>query len=865
MCILRHLRRLALPLLSAVRIPLLIALLAAGAARAQDAPELLLEVRIERHLLSDAINAYQQDGDVLLPLGEMARLLTIAIRANPAEGQASGYILDEQRGFRLDLGERVVVRNGERQPFDPRLVRRHADDIYVASALLARWLPVDFEIDMASLLLKVRPREKLPLQARLERQGKSLARPGAAGDPAYTRVATPYRLARMPFADQTVGVDLRRGAVDSARTVSYTAYLTGDLLGAEAALYINSARAARGPAARLTLGRQDPDAMLLGPLRARTVQVGSVPGAGVPHIALGSANGNGFLVSNRALGLPDRFDRHNLQGDLPPGWDVELYFNGALIGFQQARADGRYSFDDQPLIYGANQFRLVFHGPLGQVRIERHTFLLEQSMLAPGQFDYSVSAQRDDQGRERSAALFDWGVGRRLTASAALMRMPLHGQARNYASLALQGYFDNLILTAAAVRADDGGRLAQLGVKSRIGALAVSASRAVAHDFVSDFYLPAGDPVRLRDELRVDGMLGPLPVSLQARRDRLASNLENLELNARISAYRSGTAVSHALRWQSLGGVRHADGQLAASRRVAGIGVSGQLQYSIEPQARLATLALSADKHLAGGYLLGAGLTRTFVDPHCRFSASLKKSLGRFGMGLHGWYAQGGGYGGGLQLFMALGRDPRSAHWMRDAAPMAGSGSASPRVFLDTNRNGVMDGADTPIAGAGFLVNGASQLARTGADGVAWLGRLVPSQHADIALDPATLEDPQWQPAAKGMRIVPRPGTVAELEFAVALTGEIDGTAYLLEKGVQRPAADFEIELVDAAQAVVAHGRSGADGYFILSGIAPGSYQLRIAPAQLKRLGLQAPAARALLVDQEANFINGQDFVVTRQ
>ena len=667
----------------------------------------------------------------------------------------------------------------------------------------------------------------------------------------------------MPFADQTIGVDWRRSPGQGARSVGYTAYATSDLLGAEAALYINSGEDVRGPAARLTLGRHDPDATLLGPFKARTVQVGSVAGAGVPNIAHGSALGNGVLVSNRALGLPARFDRHNLQGDLPPGWDVELYFNEALIGFQQSRADGRYSFNDQPLIYGANVFRLVFHGPLGQVRVERHTFLLEQSMLARGQFDYSVSILRDDEGRERSAVLLDWGVGRRLTASAALLRLPVHGKDRNYAGAGLQAYLDNLIVSAAAARAGDGGRLAQVGIKTRVGTLAIGASRALTRNFVSDFYSPSLDPVTLRDELRVDGLLGPLPVVLQARREQLASGRDSLELSARVSAYRSGTAYSHALRWQSVAGARHADGQLQASRRMAGIGLSGQLHYPIEPRAALSTLALSADKHLADGYLVSGAVTRTFIDPHYRFSASLSKSMGRFGMGLNGWYSNRGEFGAGLQLFMALGQEPRSARWMTDAAPMAAAGSASLRVFLDQNRNGVMDGQDTPIPGAGFLINGATQLARTGADGVAWIARLAPNQHADIALDPATLEDPQWQPLVKGMRIVPRAGSAAELDFGVGITGEIEGTAWLMEKGVKRAAGEFELELVDAAQAVVAQTVSGGDGYFILSGVAPGAYRLRIAPAQLQRLGLRAPPLRNIKVDANANLVSGQDVVVT--
>lgn len=814
-------------------------------------PELLLEVRLGRHQLSEGIAAYQQGSDTLLPLGEMARLLTIAIRTDPAAGQASGYILDEQRGFRLDVAAGVAVLGERRIAFDPAGVRLLADDIYVPARLLAQWLPADFTLDMASLALMVAPRETLPLQARLERLGKDAPRTGAAANPGYARAAIPYRLLGMPFADQTLGVDLRRDRAARSTTHSYTAYLTGDLLGAEAALYLNTAGRLKGPAARLTLGRHDPGAGLLGPLHARSVQAGSIAQPGVANISLSSAGENGLLVSNRPLGQPMRSDRHTLQGDLPPGWDVELYFNGALAGLRQARADGRYSFDDQPLIYGPNEFRLVFHGPLGQVRIERHTFLIEQSMLAAGELRYSVAA-----ARERSTAQFEWGLHKQLSASAALVRLP----GRDYAELGLQAYMDSVIASATAVRADDGGTLSQLGVRTHIGPVSLSASRAFAQSFTSDFF---GPEVSTRDELRADAVLAAFPLSLQARRDRLVTGEHNLELAGRVSAYRFGTALSNSLRWVSLSGRTQADGALQLSRRVAGIGIGGQLQYMLRPQRALSAVALSADRHMGTGYLASAGLERTFQDPHTRLTLGLNKNLGSFGLGVSGYYTSRGDYGARVQLFLASGRDRRGAGWMTDAAPMAASGAASLRVFVDHNRNGVMDHGDEPVPGAGFVVNGASQLARTGSEGVAWIGRLAPSQFADIGIDAATLEDPQWLASRKGVRIVPRAGTVAELDFPVVVTGEVDGTAYLLRNGVKRPAGDLEIELADGVGKVAGAAVTTSDGYFVVAGVTPGEYVLRIAPAQLERLGLRGAAVHRVVMKEDCAFVSGKDFVVT--
>jgi hypothetical protein len=631
------------------------------------------------------------------------------------------------------------------------------------------------------------------------------------------------------------------------------------LLGAEAALYINTGEQTRGPAARLTLARHDPDARLLGAMRARSVMAGSIAAPGVSHIALGSALGNGVLVSNRALGQTMQAERHQLQGDLPPGWDVELYFNEALIGVQQSRPDGRYSFDDLALIYGANDFRLVFHGPLGQLRVERHSLLLEQPMLAPGQVAYTLAAQRDEDGHTRSVAQFEWGLGRRLSGSAAVVSMAAGAATRRYASAGLQAWLDALMLHANVVRSEAGGALTQFGLRTRVGGIAVNASHAWADDFVSDFY-QGGDPVRMRSEVRVDGQ----HATLLLRRDRLASGADQIDATARVSAYRAGMALSHVLHWQALARKEQADGSLQLSRRVAGLGISGQLAYAIVPNTRLATLALSADRHLGDGYVVSAGIDRAFAGRHTRLNAAISKSLGSFGFGVSASYARGGDYGIGAQLFFSAGREPRGARWVTDAAPMAASGSVSLRAFLDRNRNGQMDGEDTPIAGAGFVVNGSSHLARTGDDGVAWIGRLAPGQPTGIALDAATLEDPQWQALQRGVQIVPRAGKVGQLDYAVGIAGEIDGTAYLVKDGVARPAGDLTVELMEGEKRV-ASATSGADGYYIVPGVAPGAYTLRIEPAQLARLHLAAPAPRRVLVDAAGNFVNGQDFTVTAQ
>ncbi len=841
----------------------------AAPVQANEANLVLLEVRLGSQVLSDAVTAYEIGRDVYLPLGDMARLLTLAIRVTPGEGRASGYILAEQRNFSLDVQGQALDIAGRREAFDPAQVRLEGGEIYVASRLLARWLPVDLDVDMSSLALKVRPREQLPLQARLARRerGSLPGTPGGYIDPGYPRLATPYRLADVPFIDQTLGFAFDKRGGRRQGDAFYTGYLTTDLLGMEAALYASRNRLDPSSGVRLTLGRNDPDGGLLGPLGARSALFGSVPVPGVANVSMSSATGNGIALSNRPLDQPTSFDRHTLQGDLPPGWDVELYYNEALVGVRQSRADGKYSFPDQPLVYGPNEFRLVFHGPLGQSRVERQSFLLEQSALRRGALFYDLAAHRDQAGRKRALAQFEWGMSEHLNVTAGWQRVPLYGAARRYANLGLRGYYQSLILTADALKADDGGRLAQLGLKTRIGNAALTASRARLDGFTSEFFAPTSDPVRTRDELRAEGVLALgeanfLPLSLQLRRDVLLSGVENREAQGRLSAYRDGTALSNSLRWQSLGGARRSDGMLQVSRRVAGIGLTGQLQYTLAPETSLGSAAVSADWYLLDGYLFNLGLARMFQDREVRATGSLNQSLGSFGFGVSGFYSTRHAYGVGLQLFMAMGLEPRSRRLLTEAQPMANMGAASLRVFLDKNLNGEMDAGEEGVQGAGFTVNGAHYGVRTDAGGVAWLGRLPPSQHTDIGIDLNTLEDPQWQPRVKGVRIVPRPGKVSQVDFAVGITGEVDGTTYLFAKGARRPVGDLQLELVDAARKVVATVASAADGYYVVTGIFPGEYFLRVEPGQLKRLGLQDTGMHIITIGRDGTVLNGRDLDV---
>ena len=143
------------------------------AARVQAGSEanlLVLEVDLDGHVLSDSLGAYQEGAHILLPLGELSRLLTLAINVHPVQGRASGFVIREDHEFSLDVNASSAHVNGHETNFEPRLASVIGDDIYVSSQLLSRWLPLDLKVDLSRLQLRVKPRERLPLQERLDRE-----------------------------------------------------------------------------------------------------------------------------------------------------------------------------------------------------------------------------------------------------------------------------------------------------------------------------------------------------------------------------------------------------------------------------------------------------------------------------------------------------------------------------------------------------------------------------------------------------------------------------------------------------------------------------------------------------------------------
>ena len=590
----------------------------------------------------------------------------------------------------------------------------------------------------------------------------------------------------------------------------------------EAAAYVATTPGEKDPVARLTLARHDPDAGLLGFAHARTAAIGSVPVAGVSNITESSPLGAGLHVSNYPLTRPERFDTQSISGPLPPGWDVELYHNDVLVGWRQADPSGIYDFAELALQFGRNDFKLVFRGPQGQFREETQHFQVGDTLTPSGAFYYRIAAHPWESAGVTALTQFDWGLSRQLSVAGGLTW--LSDAAQPYASAGVRGIVAGMFISADAARSPAGDWLGNVGLRARFGALGVTLSHTQVNDFTSDVFR-AGTGVRTRSEVRLDGALRLLgrrfPADLTLRRDHRAGG-DTQQLSTRIGAQFGGVALSNQFNWGMSEPGNDINGTLLLTRRFDRIGMRAQVTYDAHVHGLLDSVAVTLEQRAANGWLWSADLDHSVTRHETLLSVGANRAFEAFALGARGGWSSSDEAFFALNLFMSVGREPRSGAWHVDAAPTAGSGAVSARAFLDSNLNGVRDAAEPLLPGVAFQINGGRQQARTGDDGVAVLGRLPTSQVARVGIEPGSLEDPYWLPRPAGVRVVPRPGKVLVVDFPVIPTTEIDGTLYVVDATRRRqPLAGRRVALRGADGAVVATTESTGDGFYVMANVPP--------------------------------------------
>lgn len=828
--------------------------------------EQYLELMVNGQPLGKEITLISKGERHYLPFIALGRAIDLGLEQAGPECVA-GFVFEEDRRFALDPRHRVLERPGSgRQTLGDGEVFSRDGEVYVSPDLAENLLAIRISTDPYRATVDLLSDRPLPFELKRERERRAAGLASRSDPPPDVTIGSPYSWFDWPFVDIALNA---AGVKGGKPRYDYSVRAAGDLLMMTGTAYVAGSTDGGTPAVRLGLERKDPDGRLLGPLGATSVELGQVDTPAIPLVS-GPVATLGFGAHNHPLFQPDHVDRHTFEGQAPAGWDVELYSGEILAGYQEVGPDGRYRFADVPVHLGFNDFRLEFYGPNGQRRTRAQPLYVGEGMVPTGKVRYRTVGGASGGLREPRPSGFcslDLGLDRHLTANLSIGRLANGRSERDFGAIGLRTFWDRVAAYGDAVLSHR-GTAGQLGMLSRLGPATVQVRHLMNRNLGSDLLPDAADPLTSRTSLDLATMvtasdsLGALGISVGAAREVRASRSEAIRVLSRVGVMLAGTNISHDLSWNAPPNGITIEGSLSVGRRFGPASVRSDLAYGPKGLTHVTT---SAHFPIARDFRLGGSSTYLVPESIGKVSVDLSWLLPSVSAAMRIAFSTRNELEVAAGLSFGLMRDPRSEWWVAQPRPLSGTGAALVRV-TGAPATGVASGAEPDPRQVSEVAIDAGSVATDFTDhsGAALLTGLPAYQPVSITLRPDSLPE-GVVPRFSSIGAFTRPGKVVDVEIPLQVSGEITGTAYLEKPSGRVPVGDLEIEVVDDAGQVRYRTQSDFDGFYAVSGIAPGHYRVRVGRRQARDLGLEAGPSRKFRVDMALTSHEGLDLVCRLQ
>ena len=657
------------------------------------------------------------------------------------------------------------------------------------------------------------------------------------------QVRVPYRLWRAPALDFVVSGGITYRATDGVKVDrQVSVYAAGEIARLSYDAQITTTAQGKPDLLRVRAFRSDPDGQLLGPLKATHVGLGDVEGFD-SRLTGSVAAGRGAVLTNRPLTARTAFDRTRIEGDLPTGWEAELYRNGELLGFAKAGSSQRYVFDDVQLIYGENRIRVVLYGPQGQVKERDEVLNVGQDNVPTGKTWYWVGANqpgRDlvslekptdaiSQPKAQAAISLEHGLDSRTTVGVLAREMLIDDKHLTFVEGTVRRSIASAAVEVSAARESNGGTAAHAQILGKIHGVYVNVEALIANDF----HLRGADPQTLKEgRLSLDApvKIGKtvIPLHGEAHLVDRAGGSRTLEAAARLSANIDQFNLGAELRYHRdyLPSGPDPPGQikveLLGSGHVGRVRIRGQTDFDLAPTARFRSAELSAYWLASERSDWEAGLAYDELEHRARARLTHILRLDSFALSLTGEAASDGSLAAGFNLNFSL--DARHGITL-SRRPLAEGGMVHATVFRDLNDNGAYDSGE-PLEKGALITTGSRQAERkTDAKGSVTVGGLTPYLPIPVGIDATSLDDPMLTPKTALQVVVPRPGIPADVQIALVGGGDVEGS---LMKSGELGFEGVDLELIDSTGKVAATARTDFDGFFLFDRVAYGHYSLRV-------------------------------------
>lgn len=804
--------------------------------------ERLMRIRlVSGHQLSELMILYETQDTWFFPLGEFTESLGFPIVVSEDLGIAEGKFLSREADFRLDLQKCTVKSDGYSADFSGAnegcpLAIKHEGALYVSQESVEQWFPMVLVIDSLGSEVTVDPSEPLPLMEKIERMKrakkvKSSSSSIRRGNDDYHLVEGGDAFISAPFFRQEFGYQLDGNS--SAKMQSFTASgaASFEVAKLHSQTFFNYRNQTFG-ALRTNLSRRDPNGEIAGPLGITEISLLNTSKFRTPLVS-----GGGLLfgarVSSFALSNSGSFSEHKIEGDLRPGWEVELYQNGILLDRSTGDENSRYTFENISLLFGTNRLKLVFYGPQGQREEKTEILRIRNNFLRPGEWDYKALVGNGEYAATQIQLSVEKNIFNRFNARFGFDQLDLSQRdiSGRYASIGVSGFWPNLLLETNLAQDLSGGSALSMSARFPFLFTQSELKWTELREFSSDVLnsRPTDDLLRQFEyETQFKIPIRPtVSVNLDASVLEYERSGRVFVLGNRLSSRLFGFSLRNQADFTFSGGATSLAGTFETSYRINRNRLRVTTDYSFD-----GFQGIEADYRwkYRKTYFFNPSLRYTVPTELVQASLGFSKDFKSFSLSTQTFIQSDETFGVGVDLSTSFGTTETGGANRFHHRDMTQDAAAKVLIYIDKNRNGQRDEEEEVVPDMRITVNGKEGDAVTRENGIAWVTHLNSYQRNELSLSRRDIKDPMLTLDKPGYAFVGRPAMVQFLEIPLVYIGEIDGIVELVSEGRVKPAIKVQVELYkegvsDPLQRVM----TDREGIYLFTDVAPGIYTVRIA------------------------------------
>ena len=250
-------------------------------------------------------------------------------------------------------------------------------------------------------------------------------------------------------------------------------------------------------ALRLRAYRSDPDGNLLGPAHGDPLRLRRRRGLRQQIERIVGVRPRARSITNRPLNAQTAFDRSRFEGDLPPGWEAEIYRNDELLGFAKATADSAMCLTTFSCSMARTGCAWCFTGRKGRSATREELINVGQDNVPPGKTWYWAGFNqpgRDiftlhkppdggDLPKAQATVSLEHGIDDRTSVAALARMMLIDDQRVTFVEGTVRRSIGLAMIEVGAARETTGGTAARAQMLGKIGPVNVNAEALIANDF----------------------------------------------------------------------------------------------------------------------------------------------------------------------------------------------------------------------------------------------------------------------------------------------------------------------------------------------------------------------------------------------